>query len=121
MSKTILVVDDEPGYRALLDMELSGKLYKVLTAEGGVQALEILEREKVDLVITDMKMPNMDGLDLLMAGRRLHPDIPFIIITGYANEERLEQALSLKASSCLYKPFRMEELCVAVQDAVASV
>ncbi|HAH31443.1 MAG TPA: hypothetical protein DCL44_03910 [Elusimicrobia bacterium] len=110
MEKIILVVDDEPGYRDLLHLELSDQGYTVLTAGGGYEALEILNKGKVDLIITDMKMPKMDGLDVVIASRRLRPDIPIILTTGYAVEERVQEALARKASVCLRKPFNISEL-----------
>jgi len=110
MGKTILIIDDEPGYRELLHMELSDQGYTILTAAGGHEALEILGREEVDLIITDMKMPKMDGLDVVIASRRLHPGIPIILMTGYAMEERVQEALARKASVCLRKPFNISEL-----------
>lgn len=115
MGKTILVVDDEQGYRDLLCMELSDQGYTVLTAGGGPEALEILKREKTDLIITDMKMPKMDGLDVVIASRRLLPGIPIILMTGYAVEERVQEALTRKASVCLRKPFQLAELETALQ------
>lgn len=110
MSKTILIVDDEQGYRDLLSMELSDHGYAVFTACGGPEALEILQRVKVDLIITDMKMPKMDGLDVVIASRKLFPGIPIILMTGYAVEERVQEALARKASACLRKPFNIGEL-----------
>ena len=118
MGKTILVVDDEQGYRDLLCMELSDQGYTVLTAGGGPEALEILKREKTDLIITDMKMPKMDGLDVVIASRRLRPGIPIILMTGYAVEERVQEALTRKASVCLRKPFQLTELETALQTVI---
>lgn len=115
MSKTILIVDDEQGYRDLLNMELSDQGYRVLTADGGPEALEILRKERVELIITDMKMPKMDGLDVVIASRRLRPGIPIILMTGYAVEERVQEALARKASVCLRKPFDMGELISLVE------
>lgn len=115
MSKTILVIDDEQGYRDLLNMELSEQGYTVLLASGGPEALEILGKKEVDIIITDMKMPKMDGLDVVIASRQLRPGIPIILMTGYAVEERVEEALSRKASVCLRKPFQIKELETALQ------
>jgi len=119
MNKTILIVDDEQGYRDLLSMELSDQGYTALPAAGGSDALEILKKEKVDLIITDMKMPKMDGLDVVIASRLLRPGIPIILMTGYAMEERVQEALERKASVCLRKPFQFEELHAAIHTATA--
>ena len=119
MDKTILIVDDEQGYRDLLHMELSDQGYTVLTAASGPEALEILKREGVALIITDMKMPKMDGLDVVIASRRLRPGIPIILMTGYAIEERVQEALTRKASVCLRKPFNINELTDLVKTTVS--
>ena len=110
MIKTILVVDDEQGYRDLICMELSGQGDTVLTACDGLEAMEIMTREKVNLVITDMKMPKLDGLGTVKAIKRSYPGTPIILMTGYAMEDEVKEALSLKASFCLRKPFDISEL-----------
>jgi len=112
--KTILVVDDELGYRQMIHMDLTGQGFNVLMASGGFEALEILKKETVDLVLTDMKMPKMDGLDVVVAVKKNHPGIPIVLMTGYAVEDRVEKALSLKAAICLKKPFALEDLTAAI-------
>lgn len=109
MGKTILVVDDEPGYRDLLALELTSGEVFVLTAANGALAAETLRREKVDLVITDMKMPRLDGLDVVRTVRNLSPDLPVILISGYSLEDRAAAAVR-EASAFLRKPFEMSEL-----------
>lgn len=110
MTRNILVVDDEPNYRALVDMQLSNDTNRVSCASGGSQALEILRAQKIDLLITDMKMPRMDGLDVLIEARKITPDIPTIIITGYSVEDRLRTALEMTKTNYLAKPFDIEDL-----------
>jgi len=116
MGKTILVVDDEAGYRDLLSLELAGHGFSVATACDGERAVELLAAGGVDLVITDMKMPRMDGLDVLLAVKRSAPDTPVIIMTGYAVEDRAEAAIR-EARAFLRKPFDIAELKTAVQNA----
>lgn len=118
--KTILVVDDELGYREMLQMDLSEAGFGVLTAAGGQEALDILAKEAVDLVVTDMKMPQMDGLSTVAAVKKLHPDIPIILMTGYAVEDMVQKALALKARMCLRKPFDSQELTSAIQASLPS-
>ena len=118
MAKIILVVDDELGYRDMLQMDLAAQGFKVITAGGGVEALDILKEEKVDLLLTDMKMPQMDGLDTVIAAKKHHPGIPIVLMTGYAVEDRVERALRLKATTCLKKPFDIEELAKIIHDAL---
>lgn len=118
MIKTILVVDDELGYREMIHMDLTGQGFKVLMASGGFEALEILKKEKVDLAVTDMKMPKMDGLDTVIAIKKNHPGIPIVLMTGYAVEDRVQKALELKATICLKKPFAIEELTSVIHAAL---
>jgi CheY-like chemotaxis protein len=108
MPKTILIVDDEPGYRMMMEFELSQEGYRVLAAGSGKEALDTLKKEKVDLVITDMKMPAMDGLDMALAARKNDPRLPIILMTGYA-EDRVWKAKELNIPS-LHKPFHLKEL-----------
>lgn len=118
MAKTILVVDDEVGYREMIQMDLSDRGFNAFTAPGGAEALEILKKEKIDLVVTDMKMPKMDGLDTVKAIKKNHPGIPIVLMTGYAVEERVEKALQLKATACLRKPFDIEDLTTVISAAL---
>jgi DNA-binding NtrC family response regulator len=116
MGKTILVVDDEAGYRDLLSLELGACGFKLLTACDGVQALETIGSTHVDLVITDIRMPHMNGIDVLRAVKSSFPDMPVILMTGYSVEDRAEAARS-EACAFLRKPFEMSELKTVVQAA----
>ncbi len=120
MNKTILVVDDEPNYRSLIEYHFDGAGWRIITAASGAEALDMLRFEKVDLVITDMKMPKMDGLDLVTELRKLLPAVPVIVMTGYALEDRLKTALSLEKLSHLFKPFSLDDLASLVTQAVGS-
>ncbi|MBI4397174.1 MAG: response regulator [Elusimicrobia bacterium] len=115
MQKTILVIDDEPGYLDLLAFELSRRGFFVLTAPNGLEALDILEKERPDLIITDMRMPVMDGLDTVISIREKHADLPIILVTGFSTEERVQRVLAYQATSYLKKPFELEMLMEAIQ------
>lgn len=117
---TILVIDDELGYREMMQMDLGDQGFRVLSAEGGAQALELLKGEKVDLVLTDMKMPHMDGLDTILAIKKLDPGIPIVLMTGFAMEDRVRRALELAPTACLKKPFMIEELASVIHAALPS-
>mgnify|MGYP001589177667 FL=1 len=118
MPNTLLVVDDELGYREMLQMDLVGEGFNVFIAADGLEALEILRRETIHLVVTDMKMPNMDGLDMVIAIKKNHSGIPIVLMTGYAVEDRVQKALKLKATTCLKKPFDIEELTTVIHTAL---
>ncbi len=108
------MVDDEAGYRDLLSYELSGEGFSVLTASCGAEAMAALDGGGVSLVITDMRMPGLDGLDVVRAVTERRPDIPVVLMTGYAVEARAEEACG-RACALLRKPFDMDELKAAVK------
>ena len=80
--ETILIVDDEKNYRVVLSAFLSSAGYETLTAESAQQALEIVETTSLDLVLTDMKMPAMDGIELLKRIKEKVPDLPVVMMTA---------------------------------------
>ena len=117
----ILVVDDEPGWRDLLSLELSSEDCQVVTASSADEALRLLQAKSFDLIITDARMPGpLDGIDLIKTYRKEHPGQKAIFITGYAIEEKIEQALQEGTVLCLKKPFQSQELLDAIQGLLAS-
>jgi two-component system, cell cycle sensor histidine kinase and response regulator CckA len=113
---TILLVEDEAMVRAVAERALTRHGYTVLTAENGEAALEILAREKkVDLMISDVVMPTMDGPTTVRHARKTHPDLPILFISGYA-EEQLRKSIDLERVSFLAKPFSVQRLAEAARD-----
>jgi CheY-like chemotaxis protein len=110
---TILVVDDEPGIRTMIQFELSQQGYDILTAESGAKALEILNGRTVNLILTDMRMPQMDGLELVSRVRQILPTIPIVLMTGFV-EERVRKVQEQKVSGTLNKPFTIDQLAEMV-------
>lgn len=107
--RRILVVDDEPRTREAVSLYLQGLGYRVEStgdAQGGLD----LVRKGVDLVISDIRMPDMDGLEFLQEIRSLNPALPVILITGYPGPEASWDARQLEATAFLSKPFRLETL-----------
>ena len=116
----ILVVDDERGWRDLLSLELSAEDCQVVTASNADEALRLLQAKSFDLIITDARMPgSLDGIDLIKTYRKEHPTQKAIFITGYAVEEKIEQALQEGTVLFLKKPFQSEELLSAIQGLLA--
>jgi DNA-binding NtrC family response regulator len=111
----ILVVDDDPGMLEVLQRNLSAAGYRVFTAAGVADALEILNSTPVDLVITDYKMPRVSGLDLIRHVRENLRDTEVVMITGYATIEGAVQAVKTGAEEYLSKPFTDQELLAAVE------
>lgn len=108
--QVILIVDDEEGLREGLSKLLKTEGYAVLSAESGEQALKILQHAHIDLVLTDMRMPEMDGIELLKKIREQHPGIGVIILTGYGQIESYIEAMNFGAIEYVSKPFKVNEL-----------
>lgn len=117
-----LVVDDEPGWRDFLSYELSAKGYDVITAENASVAWEILHREPIDVILTDIRMPgSMDGLDMLAryVDEGARPKV--IFMTGYVTDEKLLRALQYPSSVFLEKPFQLDDLLRAISELLVSL
>ncbi len=116
--ENILIVDDEKNYTLILSAVLDEEGFGTLTANSGAQALEILRESDVDLVLTDMKMPGMDGIELLENIREKDPDLPVIMMTAYGTVEKAVDAMQKGAYTYILKPFENENLVVHVRKAV---
>ncbi|UCC72581.1 MAG: sigma-54-dependent Fis family transcriptional regulator [Gemmatimonadota bacterium] len=117
----ILVVDDSPDAREVLRRNLAAEGYEVITAPGVVEAVEILDTTSIDLVITDLKMPKVDGLDLIRHVRARFREVGMIMVTGYGSIETAVAAIKEGAENYLPKPFTDSELLSAVRDALQKV
>jgi len=116
----VLVVDDDCSVAETLRDLLRFKGFDVETAENGKQAIDLIKRpHHFDLMITDMRMPEMDGLELLKAIRQLKTDLPIIILTGYATVENGIHSMEQGAYDYLFKPFNIEELMQAMNRALS--
>lgn len=91
----VLVIDDEQGIRSLLDTFLSRKGYDVLLADGGRKGLELFRRERPDVIVLDLNMPEMDGVAVLHQVRSFKPDQPVIILTGAGSPEKEQRVYAL--------------------------
>ena len=118
--ETILIVDDEKNYLVVLSTFLSGEGYETLTASTAQQALEIAETADLDLVLTDMKMPTMDGIELLKRIKEKTPDLPVVMMTAYGTVEKAVGAMQLGAFNFIQKPFQNETLKQIVNKAVGT-
>ena len=114
----ILVVDDEQGIRDLLSSELRAKNFHVATANNGQEAVDAVKKEKFHLVISDVKMPRMDGLKMLDAVKKIDPDIEVIMSTGYGTIETAVLAMKRGAYDFVQKPFLIDEILSLVEKAL---
>ena len=106
----ILIVDDEENMLEMLKKFFLINDYECKTATNGLEALDILKKDQIDIVITDMKMPKMDGMELLKTIRKKYENISAVIMTGFAEEYTNTEALNLGAEGYITKPFRNKEL-----------
>jgi DNA-binding NtrC family response regulator len=121
LTRTLLVVDDSEPTREVLQRNLAAAGFKVLTAPGVAESLKILDGTRVDLVVTDLKMPGVSGMDLVRHVRENLRDTEVMMITGYATVEGAVQAVKTGAEEYLAKPFTDEELLAAVNRALSKL
>jgi two-component system response regulator PilR (NtrC family) len=110
----LLIVDDEQGMRQLLKIVFERAGHRVRAAENGRRALELLREEPPELIISDVKMPDMDGIALLRAARELMPDVAVVMMTAFATVETAREAFKLGADDFIQKPFDIEEMKILV-------
>ncbi len=116
----VLVVDDEAMIRKLLRQALEDSGHRVAEAENAEAGLGALHAAAYDLVITDIVMPGMNGLELLGIAKRLWPDLPVIVISGggrFGDDDHLQNALNLGAAATINKPFRLHQVRAAIEQA----
>jgi two-component system, NtrC family, response regulator PilR len=114
----ILVVDDEPSMRDMLGIMLRRERYEVVTAASRAEASQVLARRSVDLVITDLRLPDGDGIEVLRHVKAASPETVVILMTAYGSTETAVAALKLGAHDYLIKPFDVEELKIVVRNAL---
>jgi len=109
---TILVVEDEESLRSLIVSFLSKLGHSSLTAKDGVEALDKIKGNKIDAVITDIKMPNMDGIILTSEISRQYPELPVMVMTAFDEEYSAGTAISVGAREFIKKPFSLDEFAI---------
>src|SRR5918997_615476 len=114
----ILIVDDEQGMRQLLSLVFGRAGHQVRAAENGRRALELLRESSADLIVSDVRMPDMGGIELLRAARELSPDIAVVMMTAFATVETAREAFKLGADDFIQKPFDVDELKLIVEKAL---
>ncbi len=119
MPEKLLIVDDEPDMLKLLSMIIKEKTsYEVVTTNNPLEALEFAKKDNFDLVIADLKMPGLDGIELLDAIKRVDENIPVIIITAYGTVESATEAIQKGGFDFISKPFRKEQILFTIDKAL---
>ena len=117
--ENILIVDDEKNYPTIIGELLQEEGYTSLTASSGMEALDILSTELIDLVLTDVNMPGMSGIQLLEKIKEINPDIPVIIMTAYGSVEKAVEAMHKGAYTFILKPFENQALIAHIAKAIS--
>jgi YesN/AraC family two-component response regulator len=119
--KTVLIVDDEVGFlRSVADGFSGCSKFRCVTAHNGKEALRVLETVEVDLMVTDLVMPEMDGFELIGIMKKDYPSVPVIVISAYLDNEVESGLRALGIDHYLEKPLDFEELTSAIKDKVSS-
>ena len=111
-AQTILVVDDMPEIRELISCCCVPRGFRVFEASNGVEAMKVLQQEKVEIMLTDIVMPEQEGLETLMSAKNAYPNLKIIVMSGHDNY--LQMARRLGADQILFKPFKMDHLFSAL-------
>ncbi|MFD2204426.1 response regulator [Kiloniella antarctica] len=117
MSK-ILVAEDDNAVRTFVARALTHKKHEVTAVGDGMQALEALEKDKYDLLITDIVMPGLDGIGLALKVAKDAPDMPVLLMTGYSAEKQRAHNLEELIFKVVTKPFSLQQICAAAEEAL---
>ena len=116
MAGKILIVDDEPDMLVMLEMLITDKTpHEVVSTNNPFEVEELLDKHEFNLVITDLKMPMVDGIEVLQTVKKKDADIPVIMITAFGTMEAAEEAVHRGAYDFITKPFRKEQILVAIE------
>ncbi|KXZ20683.1 two-component system response regulator [Bacillus nakamurai] len=115
MNEKILIVDDQYGIRILLNEVFNKEGYQTFQAANGIQALDIVVKERPDLVLLDMKIPGMDGIEILRRMKMIDDSIRVIIMTAYGELDMIQESKELGALTHFAKPFDIDEIREAVK------
>jgi DNA-binding NtrC family response regulator len=119
MAEKILIVDDEPDMLKLLSMILREKTpYEITTTNNPIEAIELVKKEGFDIVISDLKMPGLDGIEIIDAVKKVDADTPVIIITAYGTVESASEAMQKGGFDFITKPFRKEHILFTIDKAI---
>ena len=113
----VLIVDDEKDFVEMFSLRLEGQGEKVSTAHSGKEALKVLENVAIDVVILDIRMPGMDGIDTLKQIKNLYPRVEVILLTGHGSAETAVEGMKLGAFDYLMKPADFEDIKIKLENA----
>lgn len=112
---SVLVAEDDKLIRTIFAEIVAGEGFDVVEADNGQQALDLVTSRKIDMIISDMRMPLMNGFDLLVAVKKTHPEIPVTVITGFNSEYLEADAMAAGADAYITKPFKVTDVAETLQ------
>jgi DNA-binding NtrC family response regulator len=115
----VLLVDDEKGYTDVLTRRLGRRGIRVITAAGGTEGIRKLRSQRFDIAVVDLKMEDMDGIEVLKIFKKMDPEMPVLILTGHGSQQAARDGLAYGAFDYLTKPCDLEELLEKIDRAVA--
>ncbi len=113
----LLLVDDETGFVDVLSKRLARRNINVTNAYSGTEAIQVLRKDQFDLAVLDLKMDDMDGLEVLKIFKKMDPDMPVIMLTGHGSEQAAREGISAGAFDYLTKPYELEDLILKIREA----
>ena len=113
MNKKIFIVDDQEEIRELLSESFQEEGYKTFLAEDGIKALELFKENEIDVILSDIKIPNLDGIEFSKAVKSVNTDIPIFLITAFS-EYTEKDIISIGVEAVIFKPFDMSEIIAIV-------
>jgi len=113
----LLLVDDEAGFVEVMKKRLSRRNIQVTAALSGTEGIQVLRRNEFDVAVLDLKMEDMDGIEVLKIFRKMAPDMPVIMLTGHGSEVAAEEGITLGASNYLTKPCSLDDLLETIREA----
>jgi DNA-binding NtrC family response regulator len=116
--RNVIIVDDDPDVLSMLERLLKKLEYNPYVAKNGEEAIQIIDRNKIDVVVSDLVMPEMDGMELLKRVKSRKGDIPFVMITGHPTIETAVEAIKKGAYDYITKPFQVEEVQIKIDRAL---
>lgn len=116
MEKQILIVDDQPGIRLLLNEVFKKEGYVTHLAPNGMEALKIFDQENIDCVLLDMKIPGMNGIEILQQLKEKNRALPVMMMTAYGEQDLIDEALRIGASNYFTKPFNIFDVLNEVKN-----
>lgn len=118
MKKTVLIVDDEPLIRLTLNDYLTQQKFNIIEAADGSEAFDLFRKHKIDLIISDVRMPKMNGIELLRKVKTVSKHTPVVLITAYRPTKQQEEVMVTKADGYLMKPFALRSLMQMIMDLI---